>query len=250
MKGKSFMRKTAFITGASGEIGAACAEELAALGFDLFLTYLSGKSSLDKTVNQITEKYGADVLTSRLDLTDTESIDSAFKSFQDNYGTPDLLVNNAACEETGLFGELSDDRLIYVMNADLIGTMLLTKRFLPDMIRRHSGHIINVSSVWGEVGASCETVYSAAKSGLIGFTKALAKECAPSGVYINCVSPGFIDTKMNASLTFGERQKIIDEIPCCRPGLPQDIARTVSFLTSGKADYICGQVIRIDGGWI
>ncbi len=127
---------------------------------------------------------------------------------------------------------------------------MLTKRLLPEMIKNHHGYIVNISSVWGEVGASCETAYSAAKAGLIGFTRALAKECAPSRVIVNCISPGFIDTDMNARLSVSEREEVIGQISAMRAGKTEEVAELAAFLVSGKADYICGQCLRIDGGWI
>ena len=128
--------------------------------------------------------------------------------------------------------------------------MRLTKDVIPQMLRRHSGSVINISSVWGESGASCEVAYSAAKAGLIGFTKALAKECAPSGVRVNCVSCGLIDTKMNSSLSEEDLNAVTDEIPMGRMGTPADIANAVMFLAEESSAYITGQVLRVDGGWL
>ena len=127
--------------------------------------------------------------------------------------------------------------------------MLLSRIASADMVRRHKGRIVNIASVWGEVGASCETVYSAAKAGMIGFTKALGKELAPSGITVNCISPGLIDTKMNSLLTDEDIQELLDDIPAGRMGSPEEVAALAAFLCSENASYITSQVIRIDGGW-
>ena len=162
----------------------------------------------------------------------------------------ELLINNAGIADIGLFTDLTDERLAELMNTNLFGHMRLTKDVLPQMLRRHSGSVINISSVWGESGASCEVAYSAAKAGLIGFTKALAKECAPSGVRVNCVSCGLIDTKMNITLSEEDLNAVTDEIPMGRMGTPDDIANAVMFLAEESSAYITGQVLRVDGGWL
>jgi 3-oxoacyl-[acyl-carrier protein] reductase len=165
------------------------------------------------------------------------------------FGEIDLLVNNGGIADINLFTEITDDRLCEILNVNLTGAMRLSKSVLPHMIRRHKGNIINISSVWGEVGASCEVAYSAAKAGLIGFTKALAREVAPSAVRVNCVSCGMIDTKMNSELTAEDVAAIRDDIPLGRVGTPADVAAAVVFLAEESSSYICGQVIRVDGGW-
>ena len=136
------------------------------------------------------------------------------------------------------------------MNVNLVGAMELTRKILPAMINRKSGCIINISSMWGEVGASCEVDYSASKAGLIGFTKALAKEAAPSGIRVNCVSPGFIMTDMNSRFSAEDLELIREDIPLGIFGEPRHIADTVAFLTSEKAEYITGQIIGVNGGMI
>ena len=244
------MEKRAFISGASGGIGSAIARALAADGFDIAAGYAHDTDGAQRLAEELESVYGVKAAAVRTDLSHTESIAEAYETAKEFIGEPTVLINNGGCEEIGLFQDLSDERLAEVMNVDLVGAMLLAKRALPYMLRMHGGYIVNISSVWGEVGASCEVAYSAAKAGLIGFTKALARECAPSGVLVNCISPGFIDTRMNAQLSNDERKELIDEIPCCRAGTPQDIANAAAFLVSGKADYICGQTLRIDGGWI
>lgn len=244
------MKETALITGASGEIGGAIARSLAAEGFNIAAGYAHNLEAAEQLAQKLKKSFGISAAAVKTDLSDLQSIPRALGEVESLLGSPSVLVNNGGCESIGLFQDISDERLAEIMNADLIGAVLLTKHILPDMIRAHRGCIVNIASVWGEIGASCEVAYSAAKAGLIGFTKALAKECAPSGISVNCVSPGFIDTRMNSQLSDSERRELIDSIPCCRAGMPQDVANAVAFLVSGKADYICGQVIRVDGGWI
>ena len=161
-----------------------------------------------------------------------------------------MLVNNAGIADIKLFTDNSFSELQKMINTDLLGAMELSRQVLPEMIRQKKGCIVNIASVWGEKGASCEVAYSAAKAGLIGFTKALAREEGPSGVRVNCVSCGFIDTKMNSSLSQEDKTAVIDEVASSRAGTPQDIANAVSFLVSDKADYINGQILRVDGCWI
>lgn len=244
------MNKTALITGASGEIGSAISLELAKNGYDICVGYAHRQDEAQRLAKRLSEEFSVKAYAVRFDYSCLESIDKSVSEFTQLFGGADVIVNNGGCESIGLFQQLTDERLVEVMNTDLVGAMLLTKKLLGGMIKKHSGYIINISSVWGEVGASCEVAYSAAKAGLIGFTKALAKECAPSGICVNCISPGFIDTRMNSQLSDEEKNGIIGDIPCCRAGTTQDIANTAAFLVSGKADYICGQVIRVDGGWI
>lgn len=241
---------TALITGASGAIGSQIVRTLAARGDNVCIGYNNNMAAAQSLAHELAENYGVQTAAVRFDLSDPQSLHGSAGECRETLGRVDILVNNGGCEAFGLFQDMTDEQLISVMNADLIGSMLLTRLLLCDMLKNHSGYIVNVSSVWGEVGASCETAYSAAKAGLIGFTKALAKETAPSGVLVNCVSPGFIDTPMNGRLSDDERLELISGIPCSRAGTPQDVAEAVAFLTSGKADYICGQVLRVDGGWL
>ena len=243
----------ALITGASGEIGASISRILAADGVSLALGFAHNSAAAEKLAADLSAAHGIAAFPLKIDLSDLPSpalADSYAECVRKGGREPDILINNGGTEHIGLFQMMSDSELISLMNTDLVGTMLLTKHALPAMIRAHRGCIVNIASVWGEVGASCETAYSAAKAGLIGFTKALAKETAPSGVRVNCVSPGFIDTRMNAKLTADERSELIDSIPASRPGTPHDVAAAVRFLISDGADYICGQTIRVDGGWI
>ena len=240
----------ALITGAAGGIGSAVSRMLAAEGYDLALGWAHGREAAEALAAELSGSFGVRAAAVHIDLSRTETIGEDYARCKELTGEPEVLINNGGTEHIGLFQLMTDEELTTLMNADLIGTMLLTKYVLPQMIAAHRGCIVNISSVWGEVGASCEAAYSAAKAGMIGFTRAIAKETAPSGVRVNCVSPGFIDTRMNAQLSADERQELIDQIPASRAGSPEDVAGAVKYLISGGAAYVCGQVIRVDGGWI
>lgn len=243
------MRKVAFITGASGDIGSAAARQLAKDGYAVALGFNSNESSANELSAQL-KSQGYEALAVGCDITDSGSISSAVSIIKKELGEISLLVNNAGIASIGLFTDLTDKELINIINTDLVGAMEVSRQVLPTMIRAKHGNIINISSVWGEKGASCEVAYSAAKAGIIGFTKALAREEAPSGIRVNCISCGYIDTKMNSQLSDEDKQELLDEIPSGRFGTPQDVADTISFLASEKSGYINGQVIRLDGCWI
>ena len=243
------IKKAAIVTGGSGGIGSAVCRKLAQAGHLTAICYSKGEKQARQTAEKLTAQ-GLTAAAFHCDITSLESIETCLEKIDRKFGQIELLVNNAGSAEIGLFTELSDERLCELMNVDLLGHMRLTKAVLPQMISRHEGNIINISSVWGEAGASCEVAYSAAKAGIIGFTKALAKECAPSGVRVNCVSCGLIDTQMNAGLSADDLRAVIDEIPLSRIGTPDEVASAVQFLAESGSSYITGQVIRVDGAWL
>ena len=243
------IKKAALVTGGSGGIGSAVCRRLAEEGWLTVIGYNTDKTSAENLAAELTGRK-LSVAAIRCDVTDDESIQSCLKETERLFGETGLLVNNGGKAKIGLFTDMSGKDINELMDIDLVGAMRLTNAVLPRMIRRHEGNIINISSVWGECGASCEVVYSAAKAGLIGFTKALAKEVAPSGVRVNCVSCGLIDTKMNGELSKEDLDAVIEDIPSGRMGTPEDVANTVAFLAGGESAYITGQVIRVDGGWI
>lgn len=234
------MNKTALVTGGAGGIGQAVCRKLAADGFSVYVGYSSSGSK----ASVLAEEIGGTAL--KLDVTDSENISEAVRSC----GNIDVLVNNAGVSEIDLFTSISPEKSQRILAVDLAGTMECTRAFAKGMISRKSGCIVNISSMWGQVGASCEVDYSAAKAGVIGFTKALAKELAPSGIRVNCVSLGFIMTEMNSRFSQEDLDLIRDEIPLGIFGEPRHIADAVAFLCSQSAEYITGQILAVNGGMV
>lgn len=232
--------KKAVVTGGSGGIGSAICRALAENGYYVYVGYAS---SAEKAALLAAEIGGESL---EIDVSDVKSIDAACEKM----GAVNLLVNNAGISEIDLFTAISEEKSSNIININLVGAMELTRKLLPSMIREKSGCIINISSMWGEVGASCEVDYSASKAGIIGFTKALAKEVAPSGIRVNCISPGFIMTEMNSRFSDEDLELIREEIPLGIFGEPRHIADAVVFLASEKAEYITGQIIGVNGGMV
>lgn len=239
--------KTAFVTGGSGHIGRAICKKLAEDGLAVAVGYNTNRQAADIVTELIRQK-GGTAMSVKCDVTEPDSIETAKRVISEQLSPPEVLVCCAGSAEISLFTDLSLARIGRLIETDLLGVMLVCREFIPAMIKNHSGSIINISSVWGERGASCEAVYSAAKAGVIGFTKALGKELAPSSVRVNCISPGFIDTKMNNTLSPAEKQAFIDDIPLSRAGTPEEVASVVSFLASEGASYITAQNISVNGG--
>lgn len=238
---------TAFVTGGSGGIGSAICKTLAKSGWAVAVAYNTNEQAARIVADEIISD-GGKAIAVRCDITDMQSMQSAHEMAVKTLGCIDLLVNNAGVADINLFTDLSQERLEHIISANLTGAMLMSKLCLPGMVRRKYGNIINISSMWGEVGASCEVAYSAAKAGLIGFTKALAKEDGLSGIRVNCITAGMLDTAMNASLDSDTVAAIVEDIPLSRIGTPQDIANAVQFLASDKSSYITGAVIKVNGG--
>ena len=243
------MKKTALVTGGSGGIGSEVCKALAEDGWQVAVCYKSGRAAAEALVTEL-KGQGLCAEAFHCDIDDRESIERCISEVRDSFGMVTLLVNNAGTADIELFTDMTDEKLCEMLEINLLGAMRMSRGVLTDMIREHTGNIINITSVWGEKGASCEVAYSAAKAGLIGFTKALAREVAISGIRVNCISCGMIDTKMNGELTEEDVRAIVDDIPAGRIGLPRDVANAVRFLSSEGADYIHGQVIRVDGCWI
>lgn len=243
------MSKTAIVTGGSGGIGSEICRRLAIEGWQTAICYGHSEEQAKALAKELCAQ-GHLAQAFSLDIARRESIEQGLSDIEAVFGKAELLVNNAGIADIGLFTDMTDERLCEMLNVDLLGAMRLTKAVLPHMIRKHKGCIVNISSVWGEVGASCEVAYSAAKAGLIGFTKALSREVAISGIKVNCVSCGMIDTKMNGELSPDDVQAVVDDISLGRIGTPKDVANVVSFLASEQSDYIHGQVIRVDGAWV
>ncbi len=241
------MNNTVIITGASGGIGSATAILFAEKGWNVVINYFkSGEAA--KMLSSSLASRGHNVMTFFADVSDKSQVERMIYEVERRYGRIDALVNNAGISQQMLFTDITERDLDKMLDINLKGPFFCSQAVLPGMIHQKSGKIVNVSSVWGVVGASCEVHYSAAKAGLIGLTKALAKEVAPSGIQVNCVAPGIIETPMNNNLTADELTDFVNEIPLGRMGEASEVAQLIYFLCSDSADYITGQVISQDGG--
>ena len=236
--------KAAFITGGSRGIGAAAVRLFCQNGYRVAFTYHNAAVA----ATALADETGA--IPIQMDAADPARATAAVRRALEDLPRIDALINNAGAAGFGPIDAISDDEWQRVININLNGVFYVTRAVLPGMISRKSGTIINVSSIWGMAGAACESHYSAAKAGVIGLTKALAKELAPSGITVNCVAPGVIDTDMNASLSAADLAALKDQIPLGRLGGAEEIAHTMLFLASGAASYITGQVISPNGGMI
>lgn len=236
------MNKVAIVSGGSRGIGASIVETLASSGFDVVLNY---RFSADKA-NNIASKF-SNVVTFQADVSDHAQVKSLIDFTISKFGHIDLLVNNAGIDFINTLSDTSDSDFDKVLKNNLYSAFYLSKEVSPYMINAKSGLIINISSIWGIVGASCEMAYSVSKAGLDAMTKSLAKELGPSNIRVNSIAPGIIDTDMNSFLSKEELSEIVNDIPLERIGLPSDVADTVLFLE--KNSYITGQVIQVTGGW-
>ena len=237
------MNKIALVTGGSRGIGAKTAEFLSLNGYTVAVNYLNNSKKACEICNNING------LALCADVADYNQVLDMVNAIIQKYGKIDLLVNNAAISATGLFTDISECDADRIFDVNVKGTLNCAKAVLPHMINRKSGKIINISSMWGEVGASCEVHYSTSKAAVIGFTKALAKEVAPSNIQVNCITPGIIATAMNADFSPETMESLIKDTPLGRLGSPEDVAEIILFLASEKADFITGQVIGVDGGF-
>lgn len=243
------MRRVALVTGGSRGIGAACVELLAREGWSVAFFSRGGREQTGLRTQALRGK-GMDVSWYACDVSSPEEVQSAMKKALSDLRHVDLLVNNAAIAHIGLFTDTTEEqwRRMFAVNVD--GAYRCTRAVLPGMISRGKGAIVNISSMWGEVGASCEVAYSSSKAALIGMTRALAKELGPSGIRVNCITPGVIDTDMNAALDADTRQALMDETPLGRLGTPEEVARAVAFLAGEEASFITGQVLGVSGGFV
>ncbi len=238
--------KTAIVTGASGSIGGAIALQLAKDGYRVYAQYKSNLIAIESLCDLATKQGNGEIKPVNFDLTSKEQIERALLGIKDNV---DLLVNCAGVGLYKLANQTTEDEWKNLFDINVTGMQTLTSLVLNGMIEKKSGKIINISSIWGVVGASMEVCYSASKSAVIGYTKALAKEVGYSGISVNCVCPGVIDSKMNARFSKEEMAELISSTPLGRIGTGEDVANIVSFLASEKADFITGQIITVDGGF-
>lgn len=231
------------ITGGSRGIGRACVELFAAEGHNVVFLYRAHAADA-QAVCRLT---GARAI--RADISKPAAVDKAVAEAAEYMGGIDVLVNNAGVSHIGLLQDMTDAQWRRVIDTDLSGAFYLSRAVIPHMVRQQAGRIINVGSMWGKVGASCEAAYSAAKAGIRGLTMALAKELGPSGITVNCVEPGLIDTDMNAALDDDTRRALCDETPLGRIGTPRDVADAVYFFASPASSFITGQILGVDGGF-
>lgn len=238
----------AFISGASRGIGAGIAVKMAQAGYNLVLTCQKNSKRLDALSDSLTEKYGTHVLNYTLDMADYDAVQEMAADAVKKSGGIDIVINNAGISYIGLITDMTIDEWNRMIAVNLTSLFNTTKAFVPDMIHRKNGQIINISSMWGSVGASCEAAYSAAKGGVNSYTRALAKELAPSGIRVNALACGVIDTDMNAAFSEEERRALEDEIPVGRYGTPEEVGQAVLGLL--KMDYVTGQILGVDGAFL
>lgn len=243
------MAKVALVTGASRGIGAAAALALAQAGMDIAVHYHQNERAAAETVQRC-RSAGVRAEPFACDVSDSGQVERMCAEIRERLGAPLVLVNNAGVDAFGLLTDTTDDEWRRVMGTDLDGVFYCCRALIPGMVHAKYGRIVNISSMWGVSGASCEAVYSAAKAGVIGLTKALAKELGPSGITVNAVAPGVIRTDMNARHSAETLQELCEETPVCRLGEPEDVAAAIAFLASDQAGFITGQVLGADGGYL
>lgn len=239
------MSKTVFITGSSRGIGKRAAELFYENGYNVVINY----NSSEKEASELSQKLSGSIAL-RGDVSSEKDVKEMFEKAITHFGKIDVVINNAGVS----FSKLVTETTLYdwerLFGVNVTGTFLVSKYASEHMIKNHSGKIINVSSIWGVSGASCESCYSASKGAVISFTKALAKELGPSGITVNAITPGFIDTEMNRNISAEDREAFCEETPLGKIGTPEDVAKLLLFLASDGADFITGQIIGCDGGVI
>lgn len=243
------MRRTVLITGGSRGIGAACVGAFARAGWSVVFLYRRAEEAAEALCARLRGE-GLDVSCRRCDVSRRDEVFRTVDDLMRTYHRFDALVNNAGVAHIGLFTDMTEEQWDALFAVNVKGAFNVTQAVLPGMISQGSGAIVNVSSMWGEVGASCEVAYSAAKAALIGMTKALAKEVGPSGVRVNCVSPGVIDTDMNAELTKADLAALAEETPLGRIGRAEEVANATLYLCGEGASFITGQTLGVSGGLV
>lgn len=241
--------KTVVITGASKGIGAATAIMFARKGYNVVINYNNSYQSAKLLASSLSEQ-NYSVMLCKANVTNKLETDLLIKEAVYKFGSVDVLINNAGIAYNGLITDTDEYDSDLIFDVNLKGVYNCCKSVVPTMVNQKSGKIINISSMWGQVGASCEVAYSAAKAGVIGLTKALAKELAPSGITVNSIAPGIIDTSMNNHLSAEELGNFVNEIPLGRMGSADEIAAACYYLASDEANYITGQVLGVNGGYV
>lgn len=238
------MKQTVLISGVSGDIGSEIARTFHAAGYITIGIFNTNKIAAENLEKELRNNFHY----LRCDLSDFNAAEKLFKTLDEHKLYPDVLVNNAGISVVGLLQDMDKDTWNNLWNTNVTSAISLSRQAIPVFLKNGGGKIINISSVWGNVGASCETGYSATKGAINSFTKALAKELAPSNIQVNALSCGIIDTKMNSHLSTDDLKDIIEEIPAGRIGTPKDVADAVLAL-SNAGSYVTGQIISVDGGW-
>ena len=246
----NFKGKTVLITGASRGIGRECALEFARQGASNIIIGYNKSEAQALELDAILKEQGVNSLALQADIRSKTEVNLMFRRAQAAFGPVHILVNNAGISGFSLFTDITEDMWDEMMDTNIKGMYLCCKEALPDMISEKDGAIVNISSIWGQVGASCEVHYSASKAAVIGLTKALAKELGPSNVRVNCVAPGVIQTDMLAVVDPQIQEALKEETPLMQLGTPSDIAKSVCFLCSPAASFITGQVLGVNGGFV
>ena len=241
------MAPVAVVTGGSRGIGAACVRLFADRGWRVAVLCEKNAAAAEALCAELRGQ-GRDAAWQLCDVADEKQVSAAFGWVRERFGPVSALVNNAGISWTGLLQDMTAAEWDRLFAVNVRGAFLCARAVLPEMISRRQGSIVQVSSMWGETGGSCETAYSASKAALIGLTRALAKEAGPSGVRVNCVSPGVIDTEMNSHLTQADLAALAEETPLGRIGQAEEVARAVLFLCGAEAAFITGQVLPVNGG--
>ena len=243
------MKKVALITGSSRGIGRAVAYQLAHEGYAVCINYIERKDKADELVAQL-QSEGCEAIAVQADVADRAAVNAMVKKTEEAFGPVTLLVNNAGVAGQALFQDVTDEMWNRYFSVNLNGMRHTIQAVLPGMLHEKTGSIVNISSIWGQHGASCEVTYSCTKHAIIGLTRSLAMELAPSGIRVNCVAPGVINTDMVQVLGQETLRDLAQQTPLGRLGTPEDIAHAVSYLASDKAGFVTGQVLAVDGAFI